>query len=46
MAMPMLTPEQVADTVLTMLTDDVHDGVSWKIEVDPENPEAVRTTVL
>jgi D-sorbitol dehydrogenase (acceptor) len=46
MAVPMLTPEQVADIVLTMLIDDVLDGVSWKIEVDPENPEAVRTTVL
>lgn len=46
MAMPMLTPEQVADTVLTMLTDDAHNGVSWKIEVDPDDADRVRTTVL
>lgn len=46
MAMPMLTPEQVAATVLTMLTDSAHDGVSWKIEVDAEDSARVRTTVL
>jgi NAD(P)-dependent dehydrogenase (short-subunit alcohol dehydrogenase family) len=46
MTMPMLTPEQVATTVLAMLTEGAHDGVSWKIEVDPGDPERVRTTVL
>jgi NAD(P)-dependent dehydrogenase (short-subunit alcohol dehydrogenase family) len=46
MTMPMLTPEQVAETVLEMLAESAHDGVSWKIEVDPENPGRVRTTVL
>jgi NAD(P)-dependent dehydrogenase (short-subunit alcohol dehydrogenase family) len=46
MTMPMLTPEQVAETVLSMLTDSAHDGVSWKIEVDPEDSARVRTTVL
>lgn len=46
MTMPMLTPEQVATTVLTMLTGSEHDGVAWKIEVGPEDPDRVRTTVL
>lgn len=46
MAMPMLTPEQVAATVLTLLTDSGHDGVAWKIEVGSEDPDRVRTTVL
>lgn len=46
MAMPMLSPEQVADTVLEMLTDSAHDGVSWKIEVRGEDAGRVRTTVL
>ena len=46
MALPMLTPEQVAASVLAMLTDPAHDGVSWKIEADPDDPGRVRTTVL
>jgi NAD(P)-dependent dehydrogenase (short-subunit alcohol dehydrogenase family) len=46
MSRPMLTPEQVADTVCALLTDPGLDGVAWKIEVAPDDPERVLTTVV
>jgi NAD(P)-dependent dehydrogenase (short-subunit alcohol dehydrogenase family) len=44
MSRPMLTPEQVAGSVCELLTGSAHNGVAWKIDVDPNDPTEVRTT--
>jgi NAD(P)-dependent dehydrogenase (short-subunit alcohol dehydrogenase family) len=42
---PLLTPEQVAEPILTLVTGD-HNGEAWSIELDPADPTRALVQVV
>jgi len=42
---PLLTPEQVAEPILALVTGD-HSGEAWSIELDPSDPSKTVVQVV